>query len=258
MNIDHDNRDVRLALVVSTSFHFLVFGILLSLLGPTLAGFLHPQPLSDEPLDPQVISLTLDAAEPDILAADFASATADRPTPARRRTPERFEPTPESPNTLPTPLIITRVPPVSEHPPAPLAMRQLPTLKWTPETLTDSRVNATAVASQAGSPAGPTAGTGIAAPDLAPGYLNTPPPIYPDEALRRRQEGVVLLAVAVDERGATANVSVMTSSGYPLLDRAAMDTVRRWQFVPARVGDRAVAVTAEVPIRFSLSGTAVF
>jgi protein TonB len=95
-------------------------------------------------------------------------------------------------------------------------------------------------------------------PGIAPGYLSAPPPIYPPQARRERQEGIVLLAVLVSERGTPTDVNVVNSSGYPLLDRAAMDTVRRWQFVPARIGNRVVSATAEVPIRFSLSDARAF
>jgi len=45
-----------------------------------------------------------------------------------------------------------------------------------------------------------------------------------------------------------------TSSGSPRLDQAALDTVKRWRFVPARQGDQSVAAWVVVPISFSLEG----
>jgi protein TonB len=47
-------------------------------------------------------------------------------------------------------------------------------------------------------------------------------------------------------------VEIRTSSGVERLDRAALDAVRRWRFVPARQGDTPVDAWVLVPIRFSL------
>jgi protein TonB len=43
------------------------------------------------------------------------------------------------------------------------------------------------------------------------------------------------------------------SSGFPLLDEAAIAAVRRWTFEPARIDGRAVASQVVVPVRFSMS-----
>ena len=45
---------------------------------------------------------------------------------------------------------------------------------------------------------------------------------------------------------------INTSSGSDRLDRAALDAVRRWKFVPARLGDTPVDAWVLVPIAFSL------
>ncbi len=52
--------------------------------------------------------------------------------------------------------------------------------------------------------------------------------------------------------GRAETVDVRTSSGSPRLDNAALETVRRWRFVPARQGDHAVAAWVLVPINFTL------
>jgi protein TonB len=64
----------------------------------------------------------------------------------------------------------------------------------------------------------------------------------------------VLLRVQVDERGLAREVELHTSSGHPRLDTIALQTVRRWKFVPARLGEQKVAATVLVPIVFSLKG----
>jgi protein TonB len=79
------------------------------------------------------------------------------------------------------------------------------------------------------------------------------PPIYPALARSRGQQGRVLLRVAVSAAGAPSSVAVVSSSGHPLLDRAALDAVRHWRFVPAERDGHPVAAVADVPIVFRLS-----
>jgi protein TonB len=83
--------------------------------------------------------------------------------------------------------------------------------------------------------------------------LNNPRVQYPLEARRRRQEGTVLLWVAVSASGVPLEVRVRQSSGHPGLDRAAGDAVRRWHFVPAQAGPASVASSVEVPVQFRLT-----
>jgi protein TonB len=85
-------------------------------------------------------------------------------------------------------------------------------------------------------------------------YLSNPKPDYPSEAREMRQQGVVMLSVEVDAEGRASDVSLSRSSGYPLLDHAALDAVRRWRFEPAEAGGLPVSSRVEIPVRFSLSG----
>ena len=104
----------------------------------------------------------------------------------------------------------------------------------------------------ASTPAARSAGGGertMAKPD----YLRNPPPQYPAESRKLREEGVVLLKVAVTAAGRAADVRLQRSSGYARLDEAALRAVRRWEFKPARVGLTAVACAVEVPVRFGLN-----
>lgn len=55
---------------------------------------------------------------------------------------------------------------------------------------------------------------------------------YPRRAQSAGQEGVVLVAFTVDRRGAVLGVRIVRGSGYPLLDDAALATVRRASPVP--------------------------
>ena len=63
-----------------------------------------------------------------------------------------------------------------------------------------------------------------------PRYKNNTPPEYPEMARRRGYEGEVLLSVLVSVDGMVASVKVKESSGYSVLDRAAMQTVLKKYF----------------------------
>ncbi len=89
-----------------------------------------------------------------------------------------------------------------------------------------------------------------------PHYLFNPKPIYPGQARRRKQEGLVLLNVLITSRGLPERVDLLQGSGYRILDHAAIASVRHWQFDPARIGNLAMPCRVEVPIRFKLSDSA--
>jgi protein TonB len=84
-------------------------------------------------------------------------------------------------------------------------------------------------------------------------YLTNPKPVYPREARKHKEQGLIVMGVAVSEKGCPVNVWVIQSSGYLLLDESAQTAIEKWQFVPARVGNMAIRSQVEVPIRFRLS-----
>jgi protein TonB len=88
--------------------------------------------------------------------------------------------------------------------------------------------------------------------EALPGYLRNPAPVYPRLARERGYEGTVLLEIDVLVSGRPGTVQVRHSSGYPLLDDAAVQAVRRWTFRPAQRGYTPVSLTVELPIRFRL------
>jgi len=83
-------------------------------------------------------------------------------------------------------------------------------------------------------------------------YLRNPAPAYPSASRRDGEEGRTLLRVLVGADGDAQRVEVKTSSGFERLDAAALETVKRWKFVPARQGGTPVAAWVIVPIAFSL------
>ena len=55
---------------------------------------------------------------------------------------------------------------------------------------------------------------------------------YPEEADKQGQKGVVLLDIDIARDGTVLDVRIARSSGYPLLDAAALQTVRSASPVP--------------------------
>lgn len=91
-------------------------------------------------------------------------------------------------------------------------------------------------------------------PNFNAAYLNNPPPRYPSLSRRLGEQGLVLLHVEVTASGAASSVVLQTSSGSNRLDQAALEAVKKWQFVPAKRGEQSVSASVVVPVRFSIEG----
>lgn len=85
-----------------------------------------------------------------------------------------------------------------------------------------------------------------------PRYRSTPLP-YPRRARDLGQEGTARVRVKIDPRGLPAEVMLLESSGYALLDHAAVKAVGRWTFEPHLHGGRPVSGWADVPVRYVLN-----
>jgi len=84
-------------------------------------------------------------------------------------------------------------------------------------------------------------------------YLNNPHPPYPAQSRFLRQQGLVIIGVDVSASGRVTHAQVSHSSGFPLLDQAALEAVRHWVFTPARHAGVNIPAHADVPVHFSLS-----
>ena len=78
------------------------------------------------------------------------------------------------------------------------------------------------------------------------------PPAYPAAAQASGAAGTVWLLVVVAEDGAVSSVSVDRTSGWPLLDAAALAAVRSWRYEPALRGGAPATDRFLLPIRFLL------
>lgn len=87
---------------------------------------------------------------------------------------------------------------------------------------------------------------------VAASFANNAPPRYPEQARRAGWQGTVLLELTVAPSGDVTNVRVLESSGYDVLDAAAVTAVRQWKGRPARRGGEPVSSTEVLPVRFKL------
>lgn len=94
--------------------------------------------------------------------------------------------------------------------------------------------------------------TDYVGPSASADYLKNPHPKYPKISLRRKEAGTVLLALTVTAEGRAKDVRVLKTSGYPRLDKAALDAVKDWRFIPAKRLGRPVDADYELPIHFKL------
>lgn len=100
------------------------------------------------------------------------------------------------------------------------------------------------------------ANTSEGAPVTAPHELQhqNPDPPYPSISRRRGEEGTVVLELLVLKDGSVDDVKIKESSGFPRLDKSAMDAVRRWRYNPAKRGGQAIDYRYLQPVTFSLQG----
>ena len=85
-----------------------------------------------------------------------------------------------------------------------------------------------------------------------PNYRSNPLPKYPQMARQKHWQGVVWLLVDVSVEGLVDNLQVEQSCGYRILDRAASQAVRHWEFSPARRAGLVVESQVRIPVRFRL------
>lgn len=77
-------------------------------------------------------------------------------------------------------------------------------------------------------------------------------PEYPSLAKKRGWQGVVVLEVQVSERGWVKAIHIEQSSGYQMLDKAAVRAVKRWRFQPGTEDGVPVESSVTIPVRFQL------
>ncbi len=75
-------------------------------------------------------------------------------------------------------------------------------------------------------------------------------PVYPPVAAEARVQGVVIVEVRIDEQGRVSDARILRS--IPLLDEAALDAVRQWEFTPTLMNGKPVPVIMTATVNFML------
>ena len=82
----------------------------------------------------------------------------------------------------------------------------------------------------------------------APRKIRHVAPIYPEAARQARVSGVVILELQLDVNGSVTDARVLRS--IPLLDAAAIEAVKQWQYEPMIANGRAIPIPLTVSIPF--------
>ena len=210
---------------------------------------------------------------PDGLSVTFIELSEPSPAPAAPQIPQEIQAAPVEP----------KPEPVIEHVPEPVVpVKSEVVLDAKPEPRPQAEpkpVEAAAKPQQAApakrqqvaslAPASLHTGTGQGAPKgfektegqqtddvvvLNPRYRMKPlPPRYPDRARSLNQQGVVKVRIKLDHRGDPMDVAILASSGYALLDHAAIKAARKWRFEPEIRNGRPVVAFVEMPVEFVLT-----
>jgi protein TonB len=84
--------------------------------------------------------------------------------------------------------------------------------------------------------------------DKPPVPTKTPPPTYPGAL--KGVNGMVALAVIIDEKGSVIDATV-TKSSDPAFEDPSIAAVKRWKFKPAEKDGQAVKAKVTIPVRFA-------
>jgi periplasmic protein TonB len=83
-----------------------------------------------------------------------------------------------------------------------------------------------------------------------PEKLKDVAPVYPAIARMSRVQGVVIIQAVIDTDGRVRDAKILKS--IPLLDEAAIEAVRQWEYVPTRLNGVPVPVVMTVTVNFAL------
>lgn len=204
---------------------------------------------------PPLPSPTSPAVAPPPAPSEPAPAPPPVPEPAPKPEPEP-PPVPSQPPSPPAPEPLKPAPaPVPKPQPQPSKPAARPVPQAPAKTV--ARVAPAPTPAQAPAPSAPAS---VAAPVVVEarpigGVAGNCQPSYPPAALRRRQQGLVVVRVTVAPDGHALAASIAQSSGTEALDEAALAKVLRdCRFIPATRNGLPIEGTALQPMNFQIQG----
>ncbi|WP_341685188.1 energy transducer TonB [Limnohabitans sp.] len=191
----------------------------------------------------QTLVSSISMGEPDNVI--MASVVMDTPAPpAPQPQPPKPQAQPE-PKPLPQPKVTPQL-----HP-TPVVSSTAPS-ETAPVVPAPPSSPATAAAAASSTQRPSTSAPTVTLPSTNADYLNNPAPPYPRMSRRMGEQGTVLIRVFINTEGRAEKAEIRTSSGYARLDDTALETVKRWRYVPGTRAGVAEAMWFNVPIRFVL------
>jgi protein TonB len=154
--------------------------------------------------------------------------------------------------------VVTKSAPVATPKPAPAPVpvrRAAPSATPLPSHVTEASYSDRPAGVAASAPVAAGATGAISEIILTEARYRVPPTpaAYPRRARDLNQQGEALIRVRLDGEGNAEEVQLWKSSGFVLLDNAALAAARRWQFEPARRNGMPVIAWVQIPVRFSLN-----
>ncbi len=104
------------------------------------------------------------------------------------------------------------------------------------------------IESESGDPVEAAASMTPSEPRYVMGTPQTPKPDYPHIARKRGWEGEVIIALTIADKGNVVAARIHQSSGYGVLDRKAMETLKLWRLAASSEESEQILV----PVRFEL------
>jgi protein TonB len=89
--------------------------------------------------------------------------------------------------------------------------------------------------------------------DVMPKLRRSIKPKYPKVSRERGEEGRIRLRLEINAKGLVEGVEIIASTGFKLLDDAAVKAVRSAEFIPARLAGEPVFSKAEISLEFKLN-----
>jgi protein TonB len=89
--------------------------------------------------------------------------------------------------------------------------------------------------------------------DTKPRVLSRSPMQYPDDALKKKIKGYVVVNLLIDVDGSIEAAKVIQSSPAGVFDAAALSGIRSWRFAPGKYQGKPVKVWAKQKVRFDFN-----
>lgn len=157
------------------------------------------------------------------------------------------------PEPVPQPVVKPKVQrPAPAPAPQPIATPSLPPTPAAPTGVTEAQPAPAPITAPVAVAPAPPAPPKVELPSSDAEYLQNPRPPYPPMSKRLGEKGRVLVGVLIGTDGRAQQAELRKSSGYDRLDQAALETVRKWRYVPGKRNGVPEAMWFNVPIDFVL------